>query len=223
MRTKPLSSITKPPRHRLAPPVLVAFAFLATLSCSDPQVPDRSISYGFTDGFGEVFRWPQDRSPVPYWVEDRGDLLAYVNASLVLWQRQFLYGEWSSILVEDSSGADVLVFLAGGTPPSSPLTSAPPVRACFGETAGTVVANAIEGAIRTTLFWSQGATAADIANCLSRVTAHEIGHTLGLLAHSGDTGDLMFTNPMVTVPSLADKNTVQKLYNTTPTLAPPTR
>jgi hypothetical protein len=197
---------------------IIAFGFLATVACSNPQIPDRSLSYGFADGFGDIFRWPQGRSPVSYWVQDRGDLRSYVAASLDIWERQFLYGEWSGSLVDDSASADVIVLLAGGTPPDSPLTADPPVRACFGETVGNVVGNGIEGAITATLFWSNGANPADIANCLSRVTTHEIGHTLGLLDHSPNGDDIMFTNPTVTLPSQVDKNTVQRLYDTEPTL-----
>jgi Matrixin len=196
---------------------------LALVSCSSPQAPDRSISYDFADGFGEVFRWPRERTPVSYWTEDRGALATYVEAAIELWESQFLYREWSGLMVDDSSAADVIVLLSGGTPPPSPRTDDPPVRVCFGETVGTVVGNNLEGAIQTTLFWSPGSAASDVANCLARVTAHEIGHTLGLLSHSLDPNDLMFNNPAVRRPSQADRNTVQILYHTSPTLGPPVR
>jgi predicted Zn-dependent protease len=56
--------------------------------------------------------------------------------------------------------------------------------------------------------------------CLTRVAAHEVGHTLGLFQHSDDPGDLMYSFPAVNRPSTRDANTVITLYGTVRNVAP---
>jgi predicted Zn-dependent protease len=71
--------------------------------------------------------------------------------------------------------------------------------------------------------WFAGFTPTDIANCLARVTAHEIGHSIGLFQHSNNPGDLMFGVPAVRAPSPRDRSTAQVLYHTKATLVPAPR
>jgi len=45
------------------------------------------------------------------------------------------------------------------------------------------------------------------------VTMHELGHTLGIFAHSSDPFDLMYPEPQVLWPSLRDQSTIQRLFH----------
>jgi predicted Zn-dependent protease len=42
---------------------------------------------------------------------------------------------------------------------------------------------------------------------------HELGHVLGILNHSSNPLDIMFSNPTVATPSERDRNTVQVMYH----------
>jgi hypothetical protein len=47
------------------------------------------------------------------------------------------------------------------------------------------------------------------------------GHALGLLKHSPSTLDIMNQTPTVSTPSSTDRRTVEVLYHTAATVAPP--
>ena len=54
-----------------------------------------------------------------------------------------------------------------------------------------------------------------------RVVVHELGHTIGLLQESPAPEDVMYPTVQVAVPSGRDRQTVQVLYHTAPTIGPP--
>ncbi len=202
----------------------VLLALVTAAGCESPGAPDRSTTYAFeAQGTGEIFHWPRQRLPVRYFAENRGGLRRYVSDAVALWKRQFIYGEFDGVLVGDSLQADVIIRFTGDTPPTAEPTDAPPVVACRGRTRIPDRADGVtfDGPIRVSLEWFDGNSTTDIANCLARVTAHEVGHTLGLLQHSSSESDLMFGNPMVTRPSEVDRTTVQVLYHTPADLQPP--
>ncbi len=77
--------------------------------------------------------------------------------------------------------------------------------------------------LRVTLRWFSHPDPSAIANCVARVIAHEIGHTLGIFAadHAGtNPTDLMFSPPSVRRPSQRDRVTVELLYHQQPDIAP---
>jgi hypothetical protein len=196
-------------------------ALLLLLGCT-VTAPDRVAPYDFRIQPGnKVFSWPLDRLPVQYFAQRIGALPDYVTSGITLWESQFLYGEFEGHVTSDSAHADVLVLLEGGNPPAAATTTAPPVNACDGSTSNAQAdATHLAGPIVIRIHWLPGYQPADVANCLARVTAHEIGHSLGLFQHSTDPLDLMFSVPAVTEPSARDRATVEVLYHTTPTLAP---
>jgi predicted Zn-dependent protease len=205
---------------------LVALA-LAAAGCDVATAPSRGPAYAFDlQTSGLVFHWPASRLPVRYWVNPTaGPVARYVETGLRVWESQFLYGEFTGVLVTDSSRADVLITVTGPTPPDVPLSDADPVDACGGETRDEYSTDdfTLLGPFRVTINWDRNHSDTDVANCLLRVTAHEIGHSMGLLSESPGPLDLMNTAPKVTVPSADDRATVTALYHTTPSLFPPVR
>jgi hypothetical protein len=201
-------------------------AWLAA-ACGPATAPERPEAYAFEEqGNGFIFWWPADRLPVRYWVDPAaGAVVDYVEQGLRTWESQFLYAEFRGVLVVDSSRADVLIRVAGPTPPDVPLTNDPPVAVCGGFTYFDVpdASNRFPAAPRVELDWDEGSNAADVANCLFRVAVHEVGHSLGILAESPNDFDLMNTNPRVSAPSPQDRATVELLYHTSPNVLPPER
>ena len=207
---------------RLVPGICVALA----MGCTDPTIPDRSDSYGFDDGFGDVFRWPSDRLPVRFYPDDRGPMRALLAGGVAAWEAQFLYGEVSGAIVNDSNAADVIVRWGGAVPSDVPPDTGAPAFVCSGltqiviDSAGT----AIEGPIHITLSDLGGTpTPGQLVACYARVVTHELGHSLGLLQHSGQSTDLMAAQPAVRLPTTRDRVTAEVLYHTTPTIGPPPR
>jgi len=214
---------------------------LLALGCSDILVPSRTPRY-LSDLAGEVFRWPGDRLPVRYFADTRGTMRDLVGAGLQAWQAQFLYGEFKGTLVSDSTAADVIVIWEDSIPPDVPPDTVGALGACDGVTQYVVDSTAAMSAsdstgtnagvpppltmtepIRVQLRVRLGYTEPQVAACMRRVAAHELGHTLGILSHSPATTDLMYGTPVTDTPTNRDRNTAQVLYHTTPTIGPPPR
>jgi hypothetical protein len=167
--------------------------------------------------------------PVRVYAEPTGELPQNVADGLSLWTGAFRCGEVSSRVVTDSGAADIIV----RNPPDLPeptdraaVLAADSVGACNGVTTGDTVRVSgrlrIDGPIRSYVSpLSSDSTA--LAGCYRIVTAHELGHALGLLAHSPDTADLMNNRPRRRFLTPRDRLTIQVLYHTVPTVAPPPR
>ena len=196
---------------------------LLALGCSEILVPSRTPRY-LSDLAGEVFRWPSDRLPVRYFADTRGNMPDLVRTSLQVWEAQFLYGEFKGTVVGDSSAADVIVIWQDSIPPNVPPDTAGALGACDGVTSFVIDSTgAMTEPIRVQLRVRPGYTEPQVAACMRRVAAHELGHTLGILTHSPATTDLMFGTPPTATPTNRDRNTAQVLYHTTATIAPPPR
>jgi hypothetical protein len=88
---------------------------------------------------------------------------------------------------------------------------------------GSPPALTLTGPMHAFLRVRPGFTEAQVAACMARVAAHELGHTLGILTHSPANTDLMWGTPTTATPTNRDRNTAQVLYHTAPTIAPAPR
>jgi predicted Zn-dependent protease len=202
---------------------ILAAALVALTACAEPTIPQRTAAYRF-DWFGQVFRWPVERVPVRYFADPRGAMPRLVRDAVAHWKQQFLYGELAGVLVSDSMAADVVVRWRDTVPPDVPPDAGTPVEACSGVTTFTIdSANEIVDPLSVTLWPFPGFTEAQVAACLKRVATHELGHSIGLLQHSGDSTDVMWAPPLVGAPSERDRETAEVLYHTAPTIRPPPR
>jgi predicted Zn-dependent protease len=194
--------------------------------------PDRSGVYSFADTLVvgvdttiDVFRWTEHRLPVRFWADTRGNMAALVGRAVGVWQDQFLYGEFLGVLVTDSTRADVIVRWTDSVPPdATPDTTQP--NSCGGLTTFDYDSTgvALAGPIHISLSVLTGGAPASpgrVQGCMRRIAIHELGHSLGLLRHSPFAEDLMFRSPEVNVPSKRDSRSVETLYHSRPTVAPP--
>lgn len=209
---------------------LLAMALGALVACNVPDDPTHLGAYHFDsagDGTGDVFHWPGNRLPVRFWVDPRGNMGALVQNAIDVWQDQFMYGEFTGVIVSDSAHADVQVVWANVVPPAATPDPGPPVKACGGETQNDSISGGrIWGALHSsiTILTGVSATEGQVEACVQRTVIHELGHDLGILNDDApDSTDIMYFTPLVPAPSPADRVTVQVLYHTTPTLLPPVR
>ncbi|MDP3909725.1 MAG: hypothetical protein Q8Q14_04995 [Gemmatimonadales bacterium] len=205
-------------------PAFLCWLLGALAGCGEVLTPSRTPRYPADHPTlpGEFFRWTTDRLPVRYFADTRGNMAALVAHGVGLWERQFLYGEFRGALVADSNAADVIVVWQDSVPPAAPPDTAGAVGACDGVTTILIdSASAITEALRVELRVQPGFTLAQVAACLPRVAAHEVGHTIGLLRHSSGPDDLMSGPPRVDAPTARDRATAEVLYHTQPTITPP--
>ena len=194
-------------------------------ACFEPNVSGYRYSLPTDSNF--VFRWPASYNPVRVYAEPTGELQANTLAAMQLWGNAFHCGELSMQMVSDSTRADIIVRNPTAIPPAAAGTivlAADSVGACRGLTTDSTATGqpTLAGPIRSFVA-PISADPVAVAACYHFVTAHEQGHALGLLSHSLDPVDLMYTLPRRRVLSQADKVTIESLYHTTPTIGPPPR
>jgi len=209
-------------------------SLLAVAACNDPVIPDRAGAYAFADtaiiGVDTtvtLFRWPENRLPVRFWADPRGNMRFLVERAVGVWQDQFLYGELRGVVVNDSTAADVLVSWADSVPPDVPPDTTAAPNSCGGVTTLDYDSTgfALAGPVHVSLTVLTGSPAApgQVQACMRRISIHELGHSIGLLRHSACSlcDDIMYGSPIADYPSLFDRRTVELLYHSTPTVQPP--
>ena len=204
-----------------------AGATLAAAACGDIASPARSDIYEWRAERSSVpgpgvdtlaFHWSLDHLPVRIWVEDAEDLPAHVARAVEVWEDVFLYGEFRGALVSDSTIADVIV--RAGVPESEPpktLLHSALAPECSGATDLDVDDGNTQLFLPIRVFLNP-LPVPGVERCLGLTSIHELGHALGIFAHSDEPTDIMFTNPDVELPSDRDRRTAEAAYHTPPTL-----
>jgi predicted Zn-dependent protease len=150
-----------------------------------------------------------------------------VVAGLQTWVNAFHCQEASFTVGGDSTQADIIVRQVAVLPPQparSVSLGADSVGACTGRTDGTFDSTlTLNGPVRSYIAPMPGRDSVALAGCFRMVTTHELGHALGILAHSTDPADIMYITPRRSSLSVNDRYTLQTLYHTTPTIRPAPR
>lgn len=208
---------------RLRVPIIsILTAWLGGLSCAEIASPGRSEAYewrliigpGVSDTLS--FHWPRSRLPVRVYTEDSLSLPAYVENGLNTWEAALLYREFDAEVVADSNVADIVVRV--GSPSKVGLSiglgraGAPE---CEGETEIDlpVASSVIQAPIRVYVNPRFDPGTPGVAECLSLTVTHELGHAIGIFAHSPDPSDIMFSDPVVSELSVSDRATVELAYH----------
>jgi hypothetical protein len=200
------------------------------LGCADIASPSRTQGYDWrliqASGPGTSdtlsFHWPRSRLPVKIWAEDTLNLPADVEAGIAKWKAAFLYREFDAVLVADSNVADVIVRLA--PPAKIELQSAMLLRAAAPECEGGTNFDLPPGSrelqvpIRVFVNPRLDPSSPGVDQCLALTTTHELGHVIGIFAHSPNSTDIMYFDPVVSDLSSRDRVTAELVYHATPNL-----
>jgi len=222
--------------RRLGPLLGLAAALAALSACHDSTAAKScydyygaGYAYDFNGDTSIVFHWPASYMPLRVYAESVGDLRADTKAGMDLWVSAFQCHEMSYTMVTDSTRADIVV----RNPASLPAFVSRWMRAMHADSAGACHGvtqfetdsdtTALVGPMRSYVAAFPAADSAAAASCYHFVTAHELGHALGLLSESPNPGDLMFSSPTQLQLTDNDKYTIQYLYHVASRLGPPPR
>jgi hypothetical protein len=195
---------------------------LLGLSCAEIASPSRSEAYEWRliTGPGAAdtlsFHWPRSRLPVRVYREDGLNLPAHVEHGLQTWEAAFIYGEFKAEVVADSNVADIVVRLGSadkaGLSTSLKRLAAPE---CEGETVLDLPegSSQIQPPIRVFINPRFDPSTPGVDQCLALTVTHELGHAIGIFAHSSDPADIMFSDPAVSELSSSDRATAELLYH----------
>jgi hypothetical protein len=205
------------------PILLVLVAGLGGLGCTDISTPSRSDVYewrrivptGPLTADTLSFHWPRSRLPVRIWTQNTLDLPAHVDAGVSQWKRAFLYREFDAVSVADSNAADVVVTTGSAVSANAVRLHAGLAPECEGATEFELAEGSSQLVLPIRVFVNPRFDPASpgVAECLALTTTHELGHALGILAHSPDPTDIMFTDPLVSTLSARDRATVERAYH----------
>jgi predicted Zn-dependent protease len=214
------------PFRRLSLGLALGLAGLTALACGDIAAPARDQPYEWrlipSPGLDTLsFHWDKGDLPVRVWVEDSDGLPGHMARAIDIWQTAFLYGEFEATLVSDSASADVVVRV--GVPGSNLRTKrlhSAMAPECIGVTDLDVDETNTQLRLPIRLFIdpTSGPDDPGLETCLALTSIHELGHALGIFAHSPNPEDIMFANPEVELPSARDRLTAEAAYHTLPTL-----
>jgi hypothetical protein len=216
-------------------PILFGLAVaVAALACADIASPSRADRYEWrrivATGPGTAdtlsFHWPRSRLPVRIWVEDTLSLPSHVQAGIDQWRAAFLYNEFDAIVVPDSGTADVVV--RAGSPVKggfSVIRLASIAPECEGGTDFDLPSGSreLQPPIRVFINPRFDPATPGVDQCLALTTTHELGHAIGIFAHSPVATDIMFGDPVVPVLSARDRATAEAAYHLQPNLSIGTR
>lgn len=207
-----------------------AALLLAAAACSDQSPNTCFDSNGFSYGFylgrdtALVFHWPASRMPVRVYADPATVTRPNVVAGLQTWIGAFHCGEAWAMVTADSTHADIIVRVVGTLPAQlarAITLGSDSVGVCVGRTDGTYDTTlTLEGPVRSYIAPLGTPDSIALSGCLRMTTTHELGHALGILAHSTDATDIMYTTPRRSTLSVNDRYTLQMLYHTTATIRP---
>jgi hypothetical protein len=217
-----------------AVPILaILIAGLVGLSCADIASPSRSEAYEWRfitpTGLGTAdtlsFHWPRSRLPVKIWTEDTLNLVTHVQNGIDRWRAAFLYGEFDAVRVADSNAADVIVRAESPVKATDSQLARTMAPECEG---GTDIlppfgSREIQYPVRVFILPRFDPSAPGVDECLALTTTHELGHAIGILAHSPVETDLMYFDPVVSDLSARDRATIEVAYHVEPNLTAPAR
>lgn len=220
--------------RRVATPLAVTsslgLALVVAAACTDRPLADclepnaQIYSFYLPGSSSKFFHWPRARMPLRVYVENAA-LAPATDAAIVLWMGAMHCGELSLVRVSDSAQADIVLRNPGALPaprPGAVRAAADSVGACGGTTLFDINDDTTQVIPPMRVYVAANSFETDtaaIAGCYRFTIAHELGHAIGLFRHSSNADDIMFSTPYRRVLTLNDRYTVQKLYNTTPTMS----
>jgi len=211
--------------------LLAGASTLVVLACGDGAGPARVEPYDWqllipfdSAGFQIdtlTFHWPPASVPVTIWVENQSGLPGHVSAGIALWRAAFPGGAWNAMISADSNTADIIVrHLPAGSAPGA-VHRATRRLSCEGATDVDTAATRFQLRLPMRVYvYPSVPGAPDINQCLAIATAHELGHSLGLLQHSPDPADLMYATPNATTPTDRDLASARAAYQATADMQP---